>query len=53
MYTFDQYFWPRNHEHLHNKTVDYFFHLCAMKSYLCTKLTDLAFLVFCYNIWTW
>jgi len=26
---------------------------CAMTSYLCTKLTDLACLMFCYNLRTW
>jgi len=26
---------------------------CAITSYLCTKLTDLAFLVFCFNLRTW
>ena len=42
--TFDQYFWLEI-------TNSYF--LCNETSYVCTKLTDLAFVVFCYNLRYW
>ena len=36
-YTFDQYCLARTHEHLHNKTVDYFFHQLVLHI-LCKRL---------------
>jgi len=39
--TFDQYVWLE----ITNSNC-----LCNETSYLCTKLTDLAFVMFCYNL---
>jgi len=62
MYIIDQYFFARIHQHLDNKTFDYFFPSTSLAhfvlsigkvvSYRYTKLTYLACLVFCYNFRT-
>jgi len=62
MYTFELYFWLKSRTLTQQNSrlcfssirfAHFMKSFCAMTSYKCTKLTDLAFLVFCYNLRPW